>query len=247
MTITDGLNALTDAASTSPSRRPACADHRRDLRPALAEHPHDVAHPGLAEPRGERAAAGDRLEAAAIPAAAEHVVVVAHVDVADVARRALGAAHRPPVRDQPSADPGPDLDEHEVLGVRPRAGPLAERHQVRVVVDERRRAVPVREPRRDRIAVPAGHDRRRDRDPGRMLDRARQPEPDPQQRAARPRARPRAARRSGPRATPSPPRGRRRSRCRAPPRRRCRRPGRTARGARGWRRGRPRARRPRCG
>jgi hypothetical protein len=166
------------------------ADHRGDLRVALAEPQDDVAHVGGGQSGGgqlerERAAACHRLEAAAVAAAAEHVVVVAHMDVADVAGGALRAPQRAPVRDQPGADPGADLHEHQVLGVGPRAGALSQRHQVGVVVDERGGAEALAQPLRDGVAVPAGHDRRRDRHAGRVLDRSGNADADAEQRAGR--------------------------------------------------------------
>ena len=79
--------------------------------------------------------------------------------------------------------------------------PLAEGEDVDVVVDPDRRAVALGEPLADRIAVPAGHDRWRDRPPGPELDRAGDADPDPPQPArdvmGRPEQRRRTARRPG--------------------------------------------------
>ena len=146
------------------------------LRAALAHVADDVA--GVlrrdalrAQPRGHRAAAGHGLQAAAVAAAAD-LEVAGHVDVADVARRALGAAVDPALGDDPAADAGADLDEEQVVVGAPGLVVLAQRHDVHVVVDERRRAEVVSEPTTDAIAVPAGHDRRRDRGARGELDRA---------------------------------------------------------------------------
>ena len=68
---------------------------------------------------GHRAAAGDRFEAAEVAAAADDVVVVGDVDVADVAGGALGAAVDAAVGDDAAADAGADFDEQQVGGVAP--------------------------------------------------------------------------------------------------------------------------------
>ena len=73
----------------------------------------------------------------------------------------------------PGADPGGDLDEDHVREVRPVAAMLAERHRVDVALQQRRRAEARGQPVGDRVAVPAGHDRRVDRAPGGDLDRPR--------------------------------------------------------------------------
>ena len=82
----------------------------------------------------------------------------------------------------PAPMPGPDLDDHDVgvAGGDPRA-PLPERQDVDVVVDPDRRTVAGGEPLADRVAVPAGHDRWRDRPAGLELDRARDADADPPQ------------------------------------------------------------------
>ena len=56
--------------------------------------------------------------------------------------------------------------------------PLPERQQVHVVVHPDRGVVARGEPLADRVAVPAGHDRRRDRPPGLELDRPRHADAD---------------------------------------------------------------------
>ena len=121
---------------------------------------------------GERAAAGDGFEAADVAAAADDVVVAGEADVADVARRALGAAVDAAAGDDAAADAGADLHVEQVLDVAPVRPVLAERHDVHVVVDEDGRVVVRGEPVRDREAVPAGHDRRRDGLAAREGDRA---------------------------------------------------------------------------
>ena len=66
--------------------------------------------------------------------------------------------------DDAAADASTDLDEQEVVDLAAQPGvPLAERHDVHVVVHEDRRAEVLRQHRPDRELVPARHDRRRDR------------------------------------------------------------------------------------
>ena len=122
---------------------------------------------------GHGAAAGDRFQAAEVAAAADDVVVVGDVDVADVAGGALGAAVDAAVGDHAAADAGADLDEQQVVGVAPARPVLAEGHDVHVVVDQHGRAVALAQVGGDAVAVPAGHDRRRHRRAGDELDRAR--------------------------------------------------------------------------
>ena len=122
----------------------------------------------------EGGAAGQRLEAAEVAAAADDERVVDDLDVADVAGTPLRAAMEVAVRDDARADPGPDLHDHDVVVAgRDPGPPLAEREQVDVVVDPDRGVVAVGEPLPDRVAVPAGHDRRRDRPAGSEFDRTR--------------------------------------------------------------------------
>ena len=71
----------------------------------------------------------------------------------------------------PGADPGRDLHEDHVREVGPVAAVLAERHRVDVALQQRRGAEALGQPVGDRIAVPAGHDRRVDRAPRGDLDR----------------------------------------------------------------------------
>ena len=123
--------------------------------------------------------AGERLEAAPVAAPADDVVVVGHVDVADVAGRAVGAAVHVTAGDDARADAGAHLHEEQELHVPPRRPVLAHRHDVHVVVDQRGRAEAHGQPLADGIAVPSGHDRRADGTAGGELDRAGQPHPDP--------------------------------------------------------------------
>ena len=121
-TITAGLKKLTVPASTSPSVRPAS----RTIR--IARHGPGtrrttsrlwVASSPLGQPLRERLAAGDRLEAADVAAAADDVLAARDPDVADVAGGAPGAAVDVAVGDDPAADPGADLD--RAAGARSRA------------------------------------------------------------------------------------------------------------------------------
>ena len=129
---------------------------------------------------GERRASREGFEAAAHAAAADHLAVAGrHVDVTDVARRALGAAMDSSVDDDARADPGADLDEDEVLDAAAAARrELAERHHVHVVVEPHGHAAPG-EPRAHVVPVPPRHDRRRDRQRRLELDGARNADPDP--------------------------------------------------------------------
>src|SRR6185503_11742241 len=74
----------------------------------------DAAGPQLA---GDRGAAGDGLEAPDIAAAADGIDVVGHLDVAEVAGGTLRAAPQRTVADDPAADAGRDLDQHQVVDV----------------------------------------------------------------------------------------------------------------------------------
>ena len=182
ITITPGLKKLTEAASTSPSSRPAwrtsCIASGRPSRTwRTTSREFWAAMPSAAQPRRHRAAAGHRLQAAAVAAAAD-LLVAGHVDVADVARRALGAAVDPAVGDDPAADAGPDLDEQQMVVGAPGLPVLAQRHDVHVVVDERRCAEAIRQSVADPVAVPPGHDRRSDGGAGRELDGPGDADPD---------------------------------------------------------------------
>jgi hypothetical protein len=129
--------------------------------------------------RAEGATAGDRLETAGVAAAAAHVRVRRDLDVPDVARCTLRPAVELSVGDEPGADARAHLHvDHVVVPAGDAVAPLAERHHVHVVVDPHGDAEPRREPIADRIAVPAGHDRRRHGQTAAELDRARDPDAD---------------------------------------------------------------------
>ena len=139
--MTLGLSRLTALASTSPIVRPAS----RSSRVASTDPPRARAttswldagvDAGGAQLAGDRRAAGHGFEAADVAAAAHGVDVVGHLDVAEVAGGALGAAAQRPVADDPAADAGGDLDEHQVVDVAEAHEVLAERHDVDVVVDD---------------------------------------------------------------------------------------------------------------
>ena len=122
MTMTLGLSRLTALASTSPIVRPASRTSRvADREPARARATTsrlDAAVDARSPPAGgDRGAAGDGLEAAHVAAPADRVDVVGDLDVAEVAGGALGAAAQRPVADDPAADPGRNLDEHQVVDV----------------------------------------------------------------------------------------------------------------------------------
>jgi hypothetical protein len=99
--------------------------------------------------------------------------------VADVAGGAVGAAVDLPIDDDPAADARPHLHEQQMVDLGPVGPVLPQRHDVDVVVDEHRDRVAVGEPLRDRVPVPARHDRRVAGTAGRVLDRPRHPDPDP--------------------------------------------------------------------
>ena len=145
MTMSDGLKKFTTLASIEPTRRPADWSSRDGDRVAERGRPGDVLRgdraalvEGGPEPRAaalcaaacagppERGAAGERLEAADVAAAADDRRVVGDLDVADVAGTPLGAAMEAAVGDDPGADAGADLDDDDVVvaGRDPRA-PLA--------------------------------------------------------------------------------------------------------------------------
>ena len=192
---------LRDVAADHDHRRVdqvhRCREHLADQAARLAHQPHrrSLAGPGelddrarvggveslLPQLRRHRAASRERLEAADVPAAAGDLLgaLDRDADVADVAGGALGAAVDAAADDDPAADPGTDLDEQQVLDLRPVRPVLAEGHDVDVVVDQHRDAVAVGEALRDRVAVPAGHDRRVPWAAGHVLDRPRDADPDP--------------------------------------------------------------------
>ena len=123
ITMTLGLSRLTALASTSPIVRPASRTQPGGQHRAAAHQRHDVVarrrrlDAGGAQPAGHRGPAGDGLEAADVAAAAHGVDVVGHLDVAEVAGRALGAAAQRAVADDAAADAGRHLDEQQVVDV----------------------------------------------------------------------------------------------------------------------------------
>ncbi len=145
---------------------------------------------GLACP-ADRRSPGERLETADVAAAAHDGRIVGDLDVTHVAGAALCPAMQVPVRDDPGADPGPDLD-HDHVGVAggDTGAPLPEGQDIDVVVDPDRGAVARGEPLADRVAVPAGHDRRRDRPARPEFDRPRDADADPPQPTVQIRRRP---------------------------------------------------------
>ena len=162
---------------------PGVAHHAHASALPVADQPHDVAAvgrlgAGRREPGRERLAAGDRLEAADVAAAADHVIAA----VARICPMSPAAPRAPrwmcPSATIPHPIPVPTLTSSRCDVSRQCDPVLAAGHDVHVVVDEHRRAVVVREPLRDVEAVPAGHDRRVDRPPGVELDRARDADAD---------------------------------------------------------------------
>ena len=127
---------------------------------------------------GQGGSGGDRLEAAEVAAAALDVAGPGDAHVPEVAGRALGAALQLAAGDDAGADAGGDLDQHEVVDVGEMGTPLAQRHDVDVVVDEDRDGVVALDVAGDVVPVPAGHDRRVDRAAGGVLDRAGQADAD---------------------------------------------------------------------
>ena len=92
------------------------------------------------------------------------------MDVAEVAGGALGAALEAAAGDDAATDPGRHLDEDQVVDVGQVGLPLAEGHDVDVVVDEHGDGEVLLEEAGDVVPVPAGHDRRVDRTAGGVLD-----------------------------------------------------------------------------
>ena len=214
MTISDGLKKLTTLASIWPTRRPASVSSSRATGspnaaaratssavtaprsssaarqpPAPSRHRGGPALQRRARtrpraPRGSRRSrTGRRRERSSTTWMWP-----------DVSRAALRAPVEAPVRDDPGADARPDLDDDDVVvALRDPGPPLAEGEDVDVVVDPDRRAEPLREPLPDRVAVPARHDRRRDRPAGRELHGAGHRDADAPHRRRRPGATSRGA------------------------------------------------------
>ena len=178
ITIAAGLKKFTEPGEHLPERAAGLAHHADGERlPGAHERARrrgcrrPPARPRLSRRASARPPAIASRQPT-LPQRHSDLLVARHADVADVARRALGAAVDLPPGHDPAADARADLDEQQVVGVAPVREVLAQGHDVHVVVDQHRRRVAVREPVRDREAVPAGHDRRVDRLPRRERDRA---------------------------------------------------------------------------
>ena len=182
-----GLKKLTAPASTSPSVRPAS----RTIRIAPAWSPSaraarrrgscDVPRPAAARRSGQRVAAGDRLEAADVAAAADDVVARRSPRMWPMSPAAPSAPRWMwPSATIPQPMPVPDLDEEQVLRLAP-AHPSARRRAMMFTSLSTSTGRPVApgEPLRDGEVVPAGHDRRVDRPAAVELDRARHADADP--------------------------------------------------------------------
>ena len=126
----------------------------------------------------DRPAGRPRLDAAELAAAAERRLGRVELDVADIAGSAATAAIDLAAGHDAAADAGAGLDEEEVIGVRPEAPMLRQRHQVHVVVDQRVDAEGFLQPAADVEIVPLAHDRRADHPPALVIDRRRQAEAD---------------------------------------------------------------------
>ena len=127
--------------------------------------------PGQSSGDGRRRC--DGLDAADVAADARVVGAAADADVADVARRAVGPVVQHALAgDEPAADARSDLHEQQRRLVRGQRSGFAERAQVDVVLQDRRAVEPALQPCRDRVGVPAGHDRRAHRRAQDAVDRA---------------------------------------------------------------------------
>src|SRR3954471_17715327 len=119
-----------------PCARIPCGDEleqaaERQLRPV-----------GLAQHREDGRGSGDRLETAAVAAAADGPLRP-HLDVSQLAGDARRAAVEPAAEDEPRPNPGADADIHDVGEPASRSvRELAERAEVRVVVDLHRQLEP---------------------------------------------------------------------------------------------------------
>src|ERR687894_301837 len=123
---------------------------------------------------------GHSLQAPPVAARADGAIGV-HADVPDVPRAPLSPAVEPSVRDDRAPNPGPYLDEEQVVHALPHPAPvLAEGHHVDVVVHEDRGRVLVGEDAPYGVAVPSRHDRGALEQPRSLLDRPRHTHPDRQ-------------------------------------------------------------------
>ena len=205
MTTSDGLNRFTTLASIRPTRRPADWSSATDtgspneaaratssavtptvLIQRCAELLASTLDAPLPPLRGRCPAASKGLETADVAAAADDGRVVNDLDVADVAGTALRAAMDPPVRDDPGADAGPTFMTMTLSC--PTATP--ERHSPRArrltsLSTHTGARIAAGEAFAHRIAVPAGHDRRRDRPPAANSTGPGTPMPMPHRRPGR--------------------------------------------------------------
>lgn len=128
---------------------------------------------------GKGCASGDGFEAAGVAAPADDRLVAEDRGVPDVASAPLATAVQASTGDQPGSYSRADLDVEDVVVPASRPGAhLPERHQVHLVVHPHGSVEDAAEPVADGVAVPAGHDRRRDRASGGELDGTGQADPD---------------------------------------------------------------------
>ena len=178
MTMMLGLSRLTALANTSPMVRPASR-----IRPIASVDPararattsrlDPTSIPTSANALATAAPEATGFETTDVAAATQRPRDTGHLDVAEVACRAVGAAAQRPVADDPATDAGRDLDEHQVVDIRVCQEPLAKGHHVDVVVDDDIGAAQrLADEPRDVESIPAGHDRRTRRATGGELDRA---------------------------------------------------------------------------
>ena len=130
------------------------------------------------EERQQRGAAGVRLEAAAVAAAADRAVLVDR-HVADLAGLAVDAAEQVAADDEPGADRVADADEHRRRdGARASLARLGETAEVRLAVDEDGAADAGLKALGDVDALPAAQEARRGDHAGARIDRRRKRESD---------------------------------------------------------------------
>ena len=135
----------------------------------------------LAQQLAQGRAGDEGLQAAAVAAAADRTLRVDE-DVADLAGDAARAAERPAVDDQAGADARRQPQVHEHPRAAPGAeGRLAERADVRVVVEVHRRGEPPLELGDGVQPAPAGQDRLRAHEARLAVDRPGQPDAGGQQ------------------------------------------------------------------
>ena len=193
ITTRPGLKKLTSPAMTWPTRLPPSRIRSSAVASPGGGRGGDVdggeravrLQPGRElRPNGPCRAASSASRASAAPlkwasrqprvAAGAGAAVGLDLDVADVAGAARHTAVDLAADDDAAADAGADLDAEEVAhGAGDARVLLPHRHQVHVVVDHDGAAEFLAERLADREAVPAGHDRRRDRHALGEADRTR--------------------------------------------------------------------------